>query len=225
MTRTRARAARVLVLAALSLGHPSLARIARAQTAELTDPSVLQLRNATFAWDQELLRAGYSFNDVMDAEVKRKLSNGTANIIAMRVAVYREGERTPTLLIAQTCKVTKDLWEDVFKVEITTREGVSSKAAVNLAAVERLCGRVQDFPIAPRATLRAGVRHFLAVIVDVNPVSDEIRAQLRQWMQLPLGSADVGGGTALFSGALMLVFHDTGASDKTVQFRTQTFTP
>jgi hypothetical protein len=211
-----------MTLVALSLGQ---APLAYAEAAKLPVPSELPLRDANFTWDQGLLRANYSFSDVLDEQVRQKLSNGPTSVIAMRAYVFREGETTPVTLAVQTCKVTYDLWDNVYTVQVENASGTTQRSVLNLAGVERYCARVQDFAIAPRASLRAGVAHYLAVIVDVNPVSEDVRAQMRQWMQRPLGSTDVGGGDAIFSGLVLLFFRDVGGSDRTVQFRTRTFVP
>jgi len=207
---------------ALSLARPPLAF---AQTARPTAPAELPVRDANLAWDSGLLRATFSFKDVLDPAVRQKLSSGPASTIAMRAYVFREGETTPVMLAVQTCQVSYDLWEDVYQVRLTNASGSTLRPVANLGGVERTCTTAQDLPIATRASLRVGVSHFLAVIVDVNPVSEDVRAQMRQWMQRPVGAAEVGPGDALFSAFVLLLFRDVGGSDRTVQFRTRSFVP
>jgi len=220
--RMRARAARFFMVVALSLAHPPLAR---AQTAQPASPADLPMREANLAWDQNLLRATFSFTDILDEQVRHKLANGTANTIAMRAFVFRDGETNPVLLAVQTCSVTYNVWEDVYTVLVETAGGTTQRSVLNLDGVGRYCAKAQDFPVASRSSLKAGVAHFLGVIVDVNPVSDDIRAQMQRWMRRPLGSADVGGGDAIFSGLVLLFFRDVGGSDASRQFRTRTFIP
>jgi hypothetical protein len=221
-SRARLLLARLFTLCALSLVREPLAL---AQTAQPTAPALLPLREANFAWDNGLLRASFSFSDVLDPAVRQKLSSGPTSTIAMRAYVIREGETTPVMLAVQTCQVTYDLWENVYQVTRKNAAGTTQQPVANLGGVERLCGRALDLAIATRASLRSGVAHFLAVIVDVNPVSEDVRAQMRQWMQRPVGSAEVGPGDALFSAFVLLLFRDVGGSDRTVQFRTRVFVP
>ncbi len=221
--RSRARAARAFVLVAVSVGRPPLAL---AQTPRPAAPADLPLRDANFAWDGSLLRASFSFVDVLeDAGVRSKLANGTENTIAMRAYVLRDGETNPVMLVVQRCSVTYNLWNDVYQLQIETATGTTQRSVLNLDGVARYCARVQDFPIATRASLRASAAHFLGIIVDVNPVSDEIRGQMQRWMRRPLGSSDVGGGNAVFSGLVLLFMRDVGGSDRTLSFRTRTFVP
>jgi len=217
------RPARTLMMVlALSLARPPLAL---AQTARPTAPAELPVREANLRWDDELLRATFSFKDVLDPAVRQKLSSGPASTIAMSAYVFREGETNPVMLKVQTCVVSYDLWEDVYRVEVTNAAGKTSRPVANLGGVERACTTAQDFPIATRASLRVGVAHFLTVKVEVNPVSEEVRAQMRQWMQRPVGAAEVGPGDSLFSAFVLLLFRDVGGSDRTLLFRTRSFVP
>ncbi len=218
----RLHAARALTVLALSLARPPLAH---AQTARPADPSALPLRDANFAWDGDLLRATYSFKDILDPAMRQKLSNGPPVTILMRAYVLREGETNPVMLRVQTCDVRYDLWEDVYRVRVANASGSTERVVANLPGVERTCTVIQDFPMTARSSLRAGVPHYLAVLVDVNPVSQAVQDQMRQWMQRPISAAEVGAGDALFSGLVVLLFRDIGGSDRSLQFRTRSFVP
>jgi hypothetical protein len=221
-SRWRQHTARLMTLVALSVGSPSLAL---ADTPRPTAPGDLPVREANFAWDENLLRASFAFSDMVDDPLAQKLSSGPSSTIALRAYVIRQGETTPVALAVQTCVVSYDLWDDVFHVRLTTASGTTQPPVANLRGVERVCFRAQDLPVTPRNALKAGVPHFLAVIVDVNPVSEEVRAQMHQWMQRPIGAADVGPGDALFSAFALLLFRDVGGSDRTLSFRTRPFVP
>jgi len=216
------RGARLLAVLALSLARPPLAL---ADGPRSVAPADLPIRDTNFAWTGDLLRATFSFSDVLDPAVRQKLSNGPSSTIVMRAYVIREGETTPVTIAVQQCVVSYDLWADVYKVQLTNASGTTIGAVANLNGVERKCARAQDLPITSRATLKPGVPHFLDVIVEVNPVSDEVRTQMRQWVQRPVGPAEVGPGDALFSAFVLLLFRDVGGSDRTVQFRTRSFVP
>jgi hypothetical protein len=220
-SRWRARA-HALVGLLVSLARPPLAI---AQTARPTAPGELPVRQANFAWDHDLLRATFSFSDILDPAVREKLSSGPASTIAMRAYVFKEGDANPVMLAVQTCQVSYELWDEVYQVRLTTRAGTTQQPVANIGGVERMCARAQDLVVSSRASLTPGASYFLAVIVDVNPVSEEVRSQMRQWMQRPVGAAEVGPGDALFSAFVLLLFRDAGGSDRTLQFRTRSFVP
>jgi len=217
--------ARIAMISAMALARPHLAL---AQTARLPPLAELAPRHATFLVDQGQVLANFAFDDVFDEAVKQKLSNGPSSTIVMRAFVVRQGETTPVAIALQQCVVNYDLWNEVFRVRLTNTKTADAtpRSVVNIAGVIRICGKAQDLPIATRSALRAGVPHLLEVFVDVNPVSDEVRQQMKQWLQRPIGAPEVGPGDALFTAFVALLVRDVGGSDKTVQFRTQeTFTP
>jgi hypothetical protein len=195
---------------------------ARAQQAP---PARFPSRQANYAWDKTLLRASFSFKDIIDQPIAEKLSNGMAHVIAMRAYVLREGEDTPVALSVRTCRVNYDVWEEVFRVKITGSGGAQEKAVINIAGVIRECAEARDFPIADRSLLTSGKPHFLGVIAEVNPVSSEQLEQMRRWVSRPTGSTRIGPGDALFGSVVGLFLGQIGSSDKTLRFRTQSIVP
>jgi hypothetical protein len=218
----RLHAARLLTLLALSLARPPLAF---GQTAADAKPSTFPIRLANFAWDHDVLRASFSFSDVLTAAVRQKLSNGPASTIVMRAAFYRDGETTPAAIVAQECVVSYDLWAEAYLVKLTTAARTTQQPVINIGGVERMCANAQNLAVTGRSLLVPGKTYYLAVIAEVNPVSEDVRAQLRQWMQRPAGAAEVGPGGSLFSAFVLLLFRDVGGSDSTVEFRTAAFQP
>jgi hypothetical protein len=61
--------------------------------------------------------------------------------------------------------------------------------------------------------------------VEVNPVSPQMLAQMRQWVSRPAGSTGIGPGDALFGSFVGLFVRQIGNADRTLRFRTQGITP
>ena len=189
-------------------------------------PAALPARQANFAWDKTRLIASFSYRDAIDAPLTQKLSSGLPTIIAMRAYVMRQGEDTPVALAVQSCRVVFDLWEEVYRVTITSRGGVRDQPVLNVEGVLRQCAEARDLPIADKSYLRAGTPHFLAVRVDINPFSQEMLDQMRTWVQRPTGSTGIGPSDALFGSFVSLFVKSMrGTSDRTLNFRTQTVSP
>ncbi len=191
----------------------------------------LPRRQANFTWDRNektgvsLLRASFSYRDLVDKQMAEKLSSGLPTVLAMRAYVLREGEANPVALAVRTCRVSYDLWDEVYRLKIAALGGERDSAALNLEGVLRQCAEARDLPVADRALLAAGRPHFLGVIVEVNPVSPQMLAQLRQWVSRPAGSTGIGPGDALFGSFVSLFVRQIGTADKTLRFRTQPITP
>jgi hypothetical protein len=217
--RAARRFALVLALAALA---PVKAQAQQpAQTQQPADPSALPRRDANYAWDADLLRASFSYRDVLsDPALMNKLSSGLPMNIVMRAYVYPDGQSTPVALATRVCRVVYDLWDEVYRVHISEPERERDQAAV-LDGVLRLCTEARDLAVVRRALLAAGQSYFLGVIVDVNPVSPTMMAQMRQWLSRPTGSTAIGPADALFGNFVQLFVRQIATSDRTLTFRTQ----
>jgi hypothetical protein len=192
----------------------------------------LPRRQAAFAWEkndktgQTLLRASFSYRDVIDKTMADKLSSGLPTVIAMRAYVLREGDADPIALAIRTCRVSYDLWDEVYRLKISITGGERDSAALNLEGVLRQCADARDLAVADRALLPTGGKPaFLGIIVEVNPVSPQMLAQMRQWVSRPAGSTGIGPGDALFGSFIGLFVRQIGTADRTLRFRTQSFAP
>lgn len=217
------RRAVMLLAVGLALAAP---RDAQAQSP--TQPASfadLARRQANFAWDKSLLRASFSYRDAVDARLTEKLSSGLPTTIAMRAYVVREGESQPIALAVRTCRIVYDLWDEVYRIHRVSSEGERDLAVINVEGVLRQCAEARDLPVAARVLLRPGKSHFLAVIVDVNPVSPQMLEQMRRWVARPTGSTGIGPSDALFGSFVGLFVRSIGTSDRTLRFRTQPLVP
>jgi hypothetical protein len=213
------------ILCAILAVHVSTPRVARAQQEEPPKPADLPRRQANFAWDKTLLRASFSFKDVIDKPLAEKLSSGLPTVILMRAYVLEEGQTAPIALAVRTCKIVYDLWDEVYRIKITGPGGERDTASINVDGVLRQCAEARDLPVVDKSLLHAQKAHFLGVIVDVNPIDPKTLDQIRRWVARPTGSTGIGPGDALFGSFVGLFVRQIGNSDRTLRFRTQTFMP
>ena len=220
------RLSRVVALAVMLTG--TLPMVAHAQQPppqqQPAHPAALALRQANYAWDQNLLRASFSYRDVVDPALLKRLASGLFTVIVMRAYVYRDGEDTPIALAPRVCRVNYDVWDEVYKVHLSEPEHERDQPLV-LEGVLRLCTEARDLPVVRRDVLTAGQPYFLGVVVDVNPVSQEMMEQMRRWIARPVGSTGIGQADALFGGFVQLFVRQIAQSDKTLTFRTQSVVP
>lgn len=221
-------------LIALLATSPSLS--ARADDPPPKEENLPQ-RTAAYTWDpvkdangkpvqpaQTLLKATFNYRDLIDPNLQGKLANGLSTDIVMRAYLLREGDKTPITLSVRTCNVKYDLWDNLYRLTITTT-GLKDRttAIATTEGVLRQCAEVTDLLIADKALLTGAKPFFLGVIAEVNPVSADMLAQLRQWVARPAGSTGIGPGDALFGSVLGLFVKQIGKADKTLRFRTQSF--
>ena len=188
-------------------------------------PATLPSRQANYAWDKTMLRASFSYRDAIDAQIAPKIDSGLWNDVAMRAYVFKVGDATPVALAVRTCKVIYDLWQEVYRVKITELGRQHDTAVLTMDGVRRVCAEARDLAIADKSILQAGSQYFLAVVVEVNPVSPAMLAQMQRWMSRPGGSTALNPGDALFGSFASLFARQIGKSDKTLTFRTQPVVP
>jgi hypothetical protein len=196
-----------------------------AQAQQPAHPAALPPRQANYAWDGDLLRASFSYKDVLaDAALMKKISSGLPMVIAMRAYVYPEGQDAPVALATRVCRVAYDLWDEVYRVHVSEPERDRDTAAV-LDGVLRICTEARDLAVVQRGLLVVGQPYFLGVVVDVNPVSPQMIDQMRRWLSRPTGSTAIGPADALFGNFVQLFARQIATSDKTLTFRTQSVVP
>jgi hypothetical protein len=215
-------------VAALILSCATLlwvARSAEAQPSAPTTPTALPSRTATVTLDDHLVRLSVSFRDAVDAEVSKKLMSGLPTVITMRGYVFRESGGDPVALTAKSCRIVYDLWDEVFRIQLTQQGGASNTVAVNVEGVLRNCAEARRLPLMERAAMTDKSRYFVAALVEVNPVSAEMLDRIKRWVTRPTGSTTIGPGDHLFGSFVGLFVARVGDADRKLAFRTQAFLP
>lgn len=182
----------------------------------------LASRSATFSWDKSnVLRATFAYRDAIDDKIKKRLANGLPVTIVMRGYVYKTSGGDPVALTAHHCRVAYDIWNEVFRVVVNN---VKKPPVVNLNGVYRNCTDMLELPVGDRATLKKGNDYYLAVKVEVNPVSEQLQKQIEMWVTRPSGvSGGITAGDALFATFVSVFMKKQVGADNVVEFRTAVF--
>lgn len=223
------RSAAVVALA-LGLGAPlGVPRLAWADDAKPEaapkSPAALPQRTVRVGLDKKMVHISISWRDVVGTEVKKKLLSGLPTVITMRGYVFREKTTVPLALTAKSCRVVYDLWDEVFRIQLSQHGGTKSTIAVNLEGVLRQCGEARKMPLMEKSLMTDGVRYFVAGLVEVNPVSQETLDRIKRWVTRPKGSAAIGPGDSLFGSFVGLFVARIEQADQKLAFRTQAFLP
>lgn len=214
-----------LVLAALCAAWPGRALADDKKTEALKTPSQLPQRTATVALEKKAAVMTVSFRDAVDAAISKKLLSGLPTTIAMRGYVFKESGGDPVALAARSCKIVYDLWDEVFRVTVTQAGGQTTIVAVNVEGVLRNCAEAKKVPIMERTSMKDGTKYFVAVIVEVNPISAEMLDRIKRWVTRPNGTTSLSSSDSLFGSFVGLFVTRVPSADKRLQFRTQAFLP
>lgn len=197
---------------------------ARAQSQPPPPPPIVD-HPAAFTWDNTSLRLSLSYRNVIDQKIRDALVSGIPTVIVMKAWVFEPGHNTPVadLMAARSCRVTYDTWDEVFKVELTQPGRSASSIVPNIEGVLRRCADVDRIPLVMRNELTVGATFLVQGIVEINPISPAVLAQIKRWVSRPSGGSTVGANNALFSSFVGLFVAQIGKADKEYRFRTQSF--
>ncbi|MFO0661283.1 MAG: hypothetical protein U0165_15835 [Polyangiaceae bacterium] len=199
----------VLVMITLSWAAP-----ARAQVVSKT---------AKFEISKQLLLLSVRYDEIIDAGVQKEMKTGFPTTIATRAYIFEKGGSSPIALVAKSCQVTYDVWEQQFLVQLSQPDRRQSEPVVNINGVFRLCGGLDKIPLIDYAKLATGKTYFIQAIVEVNPVSPQMLARISKWISRPAGSTSIGPSDALFGSFVGLFANQIGQADRILTFRTQDF--
>jgi hypothetical protein len=201
--------------------------VVRAQDNEISSPSSLPARPARFERNPTTrhLQVSVSYRDVIDDDTRRKLQSGLPTVISFRGYFFAEGsgdDPKPVTGIFQSCRITYDVWNEVYMVHLVQPSGEMTRPALNMEGVLRRCAEVREMAIP--GSLPVGGAYYLAGTVEVNPISQEMLEQIRRWVSRPPGSSAVTPGDSIFGSFVGLFVARIGKADRSMSFRTSGFT-
>ncbi len=182
-------------------------------------------RPARFTDDGRFVTLTVGYPDLFDAELAAKVDSGFAMNVVVRAYLYREGTSRAEALALRTFRVAYDLWDEVYLVEERDDAGARTfREPTRAAAIKRIT-TLDRLPVAESARMPEGVRYLVGVIVEVNPVSPELSAQVRRWLTRPPESHRFAGAGESFFGSFVSIFVNPrlGDAERVLRFRTTPF--
>jgi hypothetical protein len=174
------------------------------------------------------LVASVGLQDLFAPEDRARLTSGFATRVLLRVAVQEEGADEPLAIAFQRTEIVYDIWDERFRLRVTRGAGpdVQFEARTPDEVIARAAAFWQ-FPVAERARLRPGATYVVAFRGDLNPISEELLADVRRWIAQPArGQRRVGAGDSFF-GSFVSIFVNPRVEDseRQVRFVSQRFDP
>jgi hypothetical protein len=173
------------------------------------------------------LLVSVGLQDLITGPDRQRLMSGFATRILIRVYLHQEGVDDPIAVAFQRAEIVYDLWDERFRVRVTRESGgiVESDARTTEDAIWHACA-LWRFPVVDVRRLNPGAHYFLAFRADLNPISEELLADVRRWLvQPPRGQRRVGAGDSVF-GSFVSIFVNPRVEDseRQVRFLSQSFT-
>jgi hypothetical protein len=210
---TRSQATLIAVLVAVS---PALA----ASTARADDPLPQRTTGVAVKSGQLLISVG--MQDLFGPAERQHLTSGFSTRVLIRVALQDASRERgyPLALAVQRAEIVYDIWDEKFSVRVTRGLGAELRAIAPTAeeAIWRATALWQ-FPIADATRLQVGGRYVVLVRGDLNPISEDLLADVRRWLVQPArGQRRLGAGDSFF-GSFVSIFVNPRIEDSERQVR------
>lgn len=186
-------------------------------------------RSASLTWDgvnHSYLYATVSYRDVVNADIKAKLTRGLPTTIVFTANLSRVGSDVPAASTVQSCRITWHVWEEAYRLEII-RAGASTSLTwtTTTEGVLRRCAEARRLLVATRDQVPVGVPLVLHVRVDVNPIGDDLLQKIKRWVSRPAGSGSSAPGDALFGTFTGFFMQRIGEAERVLIFTTRPAVP
>jgi hypothetical protein len=218
------RAACALVVLALAF-FAAAPRRAHADEDDEEEEARVTHRAFRFAEKGKNMTITVAFTDVFDARLLADLDSGVATTVVLRAYVYPETkDALPIAFTTATLRVVYDLWEEVYEVQIDDTRGRRRYVEASQAEALKRVTQLVQFPVAPLARLPIGERYFVGIVVEVNPISQELLAEVRRWLAQDADKQRVAGDSSFF-GSFVSIFVNPKipVADRTLKLRSQPF--
>jgi hypothetical protein len=180
----------------------------------------LPTRPIRFEERPPFLTMSVAMPDLVDDALRARLRSGFVTTIVLRAYLYREDAVRPLGVFVRTYRVLYDLWDELYSLQIEDAQGVKGHQFHGEKEVLRAIVELERLPLVPLASVPVGLRHFVAVIVEVNPLSPELLAEARRWLARPSGGERFSGSEG-FLGTFMSVFANkrVNEAERVLKFR------
>ncbi|MDJ0764339.1 MAG: hypothetical protein QNJ97_15275 [Myxococcota bacterium] len=170
------------------------------------------------------LSTSFTFRDAFTQSIREKLKSGLPTKVVAQINLELMGKRKPISLWVRSATIVYDLWEEAFFITMEDNRGRRQARLTTAKGVIDTVGMLENQPIAYMGSRPPGTFR-LRVLVEVNPVSKEMVANIRRWLaKPPAGSSGVEQQTNFF-GSFVGIFVDRriGQADKRIVFVSQWF--
>jgi hypothetical protein len=215
-SRTRSACALAVFAAALSIASPG----ARADDPEASFPQ----RRVGLLIAGDSLQATFSYRDVFTPQIRKKMTSGLPTRLLVHVAVEPSTGGEPVAYWARSAEIVYDLWDEEFAITVSDMQGKRRTRVATLEQAIEATAILWRAPVTEIGSLEPGM-YRLRVIVEVNPVSEEMVRNIQRWISRPKGGRGDSEPRTNFFGAFVGHFVDRGIgrAERVVGFVSQWF--
>jgi hypothetical protein len=194
---------------------PLLAALCAVAPARAADGEV-PLRRTGFDVIGDQLTVSVAMPDLFGPDQRARLTSGFATTVLVRVLLYRGDDQRAVATAYRRGEIVYDIWDETFHVLVSDQTG--QRRLAQAATADRaiaLAASLWHFPIVPLAALEPGVAYRVGVRCDLNPLSEELVADVRRRLVRP--SSPRGGES--FFGSFVSIFINPRIEESERQLR------
>ena len=206
--------------AAACLSAAALAALLVAAPARAAPEDALPRRTTGIGVSQGQLVVSVGLQDLFGPAERQRLTSGFSTHVLIRVALQQQGVDEPVAVAFQRTEIVYDIWDEKFRLRVTRGAGpdVHLEARTPDEAIARAAALWQ-VPLVDARRLRPGAVYVVACRGDLNPISEELLADVRRWLVQPArGQRRVGAGDSFF-GSFVSIFVNPRIEDSERQVR------
>ncbi|MBK7535258.1 MAG: hypothetical protein IPI49_07755 [Myxococcales bacterium] len=187
------------------------------------DPEKPELLRMRFFERGTQLLASTSLTKLFDSASYDQLDSGFPSTVVIRTWVYPKGEAEPISFQLIQRRVVYNLWDEIYTLELSDPSGTRTVKVKYKAEALKLLSSIDGLPVARLDKLPLLRHHVLAMVVELNPVSQETLAEVRRWLSNGSGGGLDRGGA--FFGSFVSVFVNLKVpeADRVLRIRSQPF--
>jgi hypothetical protein len=160
-------------------------------------------------------------NKLFDTSAYNTLKSGFVSTVVVQTWVYPKSSTSPIAWTRDRRTVVYDLWDEVYTVRLC--EKCKPMKVKYQSEAFKLLTEITDQPVAALADIPYDDIYYLAIRVDLNPVSPETLTEVRRWLSQGTGGGLDRGG--VFFGSFVSVFVNPkiAEADRVLRIRSQPF--
>jgi hypothetical protein len=169
------------------------------------------------------LELSVSFEEVFDKKRLEKLDSGLTTTILVRAYLYDESDMAaPIALGVREIKILYDIWAEEYSIQLSEPASSLSVTTTEKQKAVTQASTLIDFALPLGAPLGEGKSYFLAVLVEINPLSPAVVREMRRWLSRSSAS---GARSSSFFGSFVSVFANIqkGSAERSLRFRSPSF--
>ncbi len=171
----------------------------------------------------KVLTLTVGFREMFDRKLRKRLRNGFATTVVMRVYLFEQKGERNVAFSARTLKAVYDLWDERYRVQMDEPGRTRFRRSRSQRYVVNRLTSVWRFPIANLSSVTKNKPYFVAIIAEVNPISDALLAEVRRWLRNPRRHSRIGESSFFGSFVSIFINNKIRRAEKTFRLRTQPF--